>query len=60
MATNDKVTLIKVTLEYSDGRVSTLTGDEAQAWITDVNDIIVMSSIRGHGLQKHKWEESNK
>ncbi len=38
--------IVRVEFEYEDGRVQTLTGDSAVAWIKDINNVLVGSQLR--------------
>lgn len=48
--------LVKVTLEFEGGRVETLEGEAAQAWVEDINGKIVFSAIHGAKMDDHPWK----
>ena len=48
--------LIKVTLEYDDGEVRSLSGDVAALWLKEVNGAIMMDFVHGGSMTTHEWE----
>jgi hypothetical protein len=50
-----EVTLTKVTMEFSDGKVQSLEGDEAERWLKECNAKIQMEFIHGRSFPEFNW-----
>lgn len=52
--------LVRVELEFADGKVQTLSGDAANAWLKNVNDILALSQFRSGSpqMKEYPWEHS--
>lgn len=50
--------LTKVTLEYDDGTIRTLTGDDAASWMTDIDNMCIFMKARNNSnpFDKHHYD----
>lgn len=53
--------LVRIQLEYDDGKISTLEGKQAAAWLKQANDIFALAQItKGIKIEQFDWEKSEK
>jgi hypothetical protein len=52
--------LIKVTMEYSDGEVSYLDGEDAAKWESAANGVIMFNYAHGVHFPQFKWKKVKK
>jgi len=50
--------LIRVELEYDDGSIKRLTGDNAHKWNEQVSNASMMAYIHGSRFELLSWEET--
>ncbi len=55
MSENDKK-IIRVELEYDNGEIHRLTGEEAEKWLEAANGQAVFNSVHGMQFPKLDWE----
>ena len=48
--------LIKLTMEFDDGEVKFLEGDEADRWLKAVNNQCVMEHVHGRPFPSFNWK----
>ena len=63
MAPHDKQAqrkLVRVELEYDNGEVTTLKGDEAAKWLEAVNGAVMNAWVHGVSLPEFPWEKSTR
>ncbi len=51
--------LIKVTMEFDDGKIQWLVGAKAEEWLKAVNGQCVMSHIHGMSFPSFRWKVKN-
>lgn len=51
-----EASLVKITMEFSDGKVQSLEGNKADEWLKAVNGQCVMSHIHGMSFPKFNWK----
>jgi len=52
-----QIKLKKVTFEYANGDIEYLEEEVAQKWMDELNNLCVLSSIRGSGFSEYKWKK---
>ena len=54
--------LVRVEFEYADGRIQRLTGEHAESWAKNVNNIITLAAIRAGSepMTEHPWVFTHK
>lgn len=53
--------LVRIQLEYDDGKISTLEGKQAAAWLKQADDIFALAQItKGIKIEQFDWEKSEK
>ena len=52
--------LLKVTMEYDDGEIQTLEGEQAQQWEKELNGAVTMNWVHGHHMPQFKWKKIKK
>jgi len=53
---SDDKKIVRVELEYDDGSIHRLTGDDAEKWLEAANGQAVMSHIHGMPFPSFDWE----
>lgn len=53
-------TLVKITMEYDDGVVKVLEGQDAQDWNEDYRGHQTMTWVHGGSLQSYPWKYTSK
>jgi len=48
--------LVRVELEYDNGEIHRLTGEDAEKWLEAANGQAVMSALHGMSFPEFKWE----
>lgn len=48
--------LVRIEMEYANGKVTTLEGEEAQRWIEAANGAVSMSTAHGFPFPKFDWQ----
>jgi len=51
--------LVRVTLEYDNGRITSLEGEDADSWMSAANSACVMSHIHGMPFPDFNWKIEN-
>lgn len=52
--------LVRVELEFDDGEIKSLTGDDAQAWLKQIDDPLVFVQLtRGWKVKDFDWIITN-
>jgi len=51
----NKSKLVKVTMEYGDGEVASLSGDDAEKWLKAVNGCIFIAAVHCCGISDFDW-----
>lgn len=53
---------VRVEFEFRDGHTQRLTGDAAEAWLKNVDSILIASSVRSGApkMDSHPWQYSQK
>ena len=54
------VQLVRVEMEFADGKIQRLTGEAAQVWLKDVNGMVDLGRAHGMHLKEHPWESTHK
>lgn len=48
--------MVRVEMEFEDGRIQRLSGEEAQKWLTAVNGQCTMGWVHGMPMPQFEWE----
>lgn len=52
--------LVRVEMEFDDGKVQRLSGDVAEEWLQRVNGFVTLAWVHGSNFPEFKWEEIKK
>ena len=52
--------LTKVTLEYDNGEVQTLSGKQAQEWISKLDSALTLNFVHGVNFPEFKWKHEKR
>ena len=51
--------IVHVTMKFEDGYVQELLGDDAKAWLEDLNGQVSIAFVHGFKMKEHPWRVKN-